>query len=103
MDRIGEIRARRIRNGDTVLCYGYSTSVLSIVSKALEQTKNLKAIVSEARPELEGRLMTKEFLKLGVPTIMIIASAVSPFTNSRSLLPLSPANLRVLLWPRIQS
>ena len=79
VDRIGEIGARRIRNGDTVLCYGYSTSVLSIVSKALEQAKNLKVIVSEARPELEGRLMAKEFLKLGVPTIMIIDSAVSHF------------------------
>jgi len=79
VDQIGEIGARRLRSGDTVLCYGYSTSVLSIVAKAQEQGRNLKVVVSEARPELEGRLMAKEFLKLNVPTTMIIDSAVSYF------------------------
>ena len=79
VDHIGEIGARRVRSGDTILCYGYSTSVLSIVEKALQQEKTLKVIVSEARPELEGRLMAKEFLHLGVPTTMIIDSAVSYF------------------------
>lgn len=79
VDQIGEIGARRLRGGDTVLCYGYSTSVLSIVRKAQEQGKNLKVIVSEARPELEGRLMAKEFLRFNVPTTMIIDSAVSYF------------------------
>ncbi len=79
IDQIGEIGARRLRSGDTILCYGHSTSVLSIVAKAQEQGKNLKVIVSEARPELEGRSMAKEFLKLNVPTTMIIDSAVSYF------------------------
>jgi len=79
VDQIGEIGSRRIRSGDTVLCYGYSTSVLSIVGKAQEQGKNVKVVVCEARPELEGRLMAKEFLKLNVPTTMIIDSAVSHF------------------------
>ncbi len=79
VDEIGEIGARRLRSGDTVLCYGHSTSVLSIVEKAQEQGKNLRVIVSEARPELEGRSMAKEFLKLNVPTTMIIDSAVSYF------------------------
>jgi len=79
VDQIGEIGARRLRSGDTVLCYGYSTSVLSIVAKAQEQGKNPKVVVSEARPELEGRLMAREFLKLNVPTTMIIDSAVSYF------------------------
>ena len=79
VDKIGEIGARRVRSGDTVLCYGHSTSVLSIVERAQEQGKNLKVIVSEARPELEGRSMAKEFLRLKVPTTMIIDSAVSFF------------------------
>ena len=79
VDKIGEIGARRLRSGDTVLCYGYSTSVLSIVQKAQELGKNLRVIVSEARPELEGRLMAQELLKLNVPTTMIIDSAVSYF------------------------
>jgi len=77
--QIGEIGARRIRDGDTILCYGYSTSVLSIVQRALEQGKDLKVVVCESRPEFEGRLMAKEFLKLKVPTTMIIDSAVSYF------------------------
>jgi ribose 1,5-bisphosphate isomerase len=79
VDQIGEIGSRRIRSGDTVLCYGYSTSVLSAVAKAQEQGKNVKVVVCEARPELEGRLMAKEFLRLNVPTTMIIDSAVSHF------------------------
>lgn len=79
VEQIGEIGARRIRSGDTVLCYGHSTSVLSIIAKAQEQGKNVKVIVSEARPELEGRSMAKEFLRLNVPTTMIIDSAVSYF------------------------
>lgn len=79
VDQIGEIGARRLRSGDTVLCYGYSTSVLSIVEKAQQQGKNPRVIVSEGRPELEGRSMAKAFLKLNVPTTMIIDSAVSYF------------------------
>ena len=79
VDQISEIGARRVRNGDTVLCYGFSTSVLSIVAKAQQQGKNLRVIVSESRPELEGRTMAKELLKLDVPTTMIIDSAVSYF------------------------
>jgi ribose 1,5-bisphosphate isomerase len=79
VDKIGEIGARRLRSGDTVLCYGHSTSVLSIVQKAQEQGKNPRVIVSEARPELEGRSMAKEFLNINVPTTMIIDSAVSYF------------------------
>jgi len=79
VEKIGEIGARRLRSGDTVLCYGHSTSVLSIVQKAQEQGKNPRVIVSEARPELEGRSMAKEFLKINVPTTMIIDSAVSYF------------------------
>lgn len=79
VEQIGEIGARRLRAGDTVLSYGYSTSVLSIVGKAQEQGKNLKVVVSECRPEFEGRLMAKEFLKLNVPTTMIIDSAASYF------------------------
>jgi ribose 1,5-bisphosphate isomerase len=79
VDKIGEIGARRLRSGDTVLCYGHSTSVLSIVQKAQEQGKNPKVIVSEARPELEGLSMAKELLEIKVPTTMIIDSAVSYF------------------------
>jgi ribose 1,5-bisphosphate isomerase len=79
VEKIGEIGARRLRSGDTVLCYGHSTSVLSIVQKAQEQGKNPRVIVSEARPELEGHSMAKEFLKINVPTTMIIDSAVSYF------------------------
>jgi len=79
VDQIGDIGARRLRSGDTVLCYGYSTSVLSIVEKSQREGKNLKVVVCEARPELEGRTMAKELLKLNVPTTMIIDSAVSHF------------------------
>jgi len=77
--KIGEIGARRLSSGDVVLTHGYSSSVLSIVKKARKDGKKIKAIATESRPELEGRLVARQLIRMGVPTTLIIDSAVSHF------------------------
>jgi len=77
--KIGEIGARRLSSGDVVLTHGYSSSVLSILGKARKDGKKIKAIVTESRPELEGRLVARQLVRTGVPTTLIIDSAVSHF------------------------
>lgn len=77
--KIGEIGARRLSSGDVVLTHGYSSSVLSIVRKGRKDGKKIKAIVTESRPEFEGRLVARQLIRMGVPTTLIIDSAVSHF------------------------
>jgi len=79
VEKIGEIGARRLSSGDVILTHGYSSSVLSIVRKARKYGKKIKAIVTESRPEFEGRLVARELDRIGVPTTLIIDSAVSHF------------------------
>jgi len=79
LKKIGEIGARRLSSGDVVLTHGYSSSVLSIVRKGRKDGKKIKAIVTESRPEFEGRLVARQLIRMGVPTTLIIDSAVSHF------------------------
>jgi len=77
--KISEIGARRLSSGDVVLTHGYSSSVLAIVRKAREDGKKIKAVVTESRPEFEGRIVARQLVGIGVPTTLIIDSAVSHF------------------------
>jgi len=79
VEKIGEIGARRLSSGDVVLTHGYSSSVLSIIRKARKDGKKITAIVTESRPEFEGRLVARQLVRIGVPTTLIIDSAVSHF------------------------
>jgi len=74
--RIGEIGAKRIQDGDVVLTHCNSQAALSVIITAFRQGKKVEAIVTESRPRLQGRLSARQLLAAGVPTTMIVDSAV---------------------------
>ncbi|MEM3420706.1 MAG: ribose 1,5-bisphosphate isomerase [Candidatus Hadarchaeum sp.] len=77
--KIGEIGANRISSGDVLLTHCNSECALSIIKTAFKQGKNIEVITTESRPVWQGRLSAKELLKEGIPTTMIIDSAVRHF------------------------
>jgi ribose 1,5-bisphosphate isomerase len=77
--QIAEIGARRLKSGDVIVTHSYSSSVLAILKKAHQQGKRLKVVVTETRPELEGRDVARELASEGIDTTLIIDSAVSHF------------------------
>jgi ribose 1,5-bisphosphate isomerase len=81
VEKIGEIGARRIDNGDTILTHCNSEAALSVIATAWDQGKNIRAFVTETRPRLQGRVTLKKFAKKGIPTVLIIDSAVRYFMN----------------------
>lgn len=79
IEKIGQVGARRLGKNDVILTHGYSTSVLEVLRRAREEGKNIKVIVTETRPEYQGRLMARELVKNGIPTTIIIDSAIHNF------------------------
>ncbi|RLF19091.1 MAG: ribose 1,5-bisphosphate isomerase [Thermoprotei archaeon] len=75
IDKIGEIGARYIEDGDVILTHGASTTVLSILAKAKEEGKSIQVLVTEARPEFQGRILAMALADLGISTTLIVDSA----------------------------
>ncbi|HIH43679.1 MAG TPA: ribose 1,5-bisphosphate isomerase [Candidatus Methanoperedenaceae archaeon] len=81
MKKIGEIGARRIRDGDTVLTHCNSAAALSVIATAHAQGKSIHVYATESRPRMQGHLTIKHLDKLGIPTSFIVDSAVHHFMN----------------------
>jgi len=76
---IGAIGANRISDGDVILTHCNSQAALSIIKAAFKQGKRIEVITTESRPVWQGRLSARDLLKAGIPTTMIIDSAVRHF------------------------
>ncbi len=76
VERIGLYGARRINDGDTVMTHCNSTAALSVIKTAWEQGKKINVIASEARPRYQGHITVRELAKAGIPTTLIVDSAV---------------------------
>jgi ribose 1,5-bisphosphate isomerase len=76
VDRIGEIGARRIRDGDVLLTHCNSKAATSVITNAWSQGKKLEALVTETRPRFQGRLTAKKLADAGIPVTMILDDAV---------------------------
>ncbi len=77
--RIGEIGANRISDGDVLLTHCNSQCALSIIKTAFKQGKDIEVFATESRPVWQGRLSARELLRAGIPTTLIIDSAVRHF------------------------
>lgn len=79
--KIGEIGAKRIKDNSTVLTHCNSSAALSIIKTAFRQGKNIEVFATESRPRMQGHLTVKELCKEGIPTTLIVDSAVRYFIN----------------------
>lgn len=77
--RIGEMGANRISDGDVILTHCNSQCALAVIKTAFKQGKDIEVFATESRPVWQGRLSVRELLKEGIPTTLIIDSAVRHF------------------------
>lgn len=77
--RIGEIGARRIREGDVLLTHCNSSAAISVMKTAWNQGTRFKVYVTETRPRFQGHLTAKELSSAGIPVTMILDDAVRYF------------------------
>ncbi|WP_439027378.1 ribose 1,5-bisphosphate isomerase [Haloarchaeobius sp. DT45] len=80
-DRLGEIGANRLRDGDTVMTHCHSTDALSCVKAALDQGKHIEAIVKETRPRNQGHITAAQLREWGVPVTLVVDSAARRYLN----------------------
>jgi ribose 1,5-bisphosphate isomerase len=77
--RIGEIGARRIREGDVLLTHCNSSAAISVMKTAWNQGRKFKVLVTETRPRFQGRLTAHELAEAGIPVTLILDDAVRYF------------------------
>ena len=79
LDKIAEITAARIRDGDTVMTHCNSSAALAGIIRAKEQGKDISVFATEVRPWNQGRLTIKTLNDHAIPTSFIVDSAVRTF------------------------
>ncbi|MBS3815649.1 MAG: ribose 1,5-bisphosphate isomerase [Hadesarchaea archaeon] len=78
-ERIGEIGARRISDGDTIMTHCHSTNALSVIKTAFDQGKDIEVIACEARPRQQGFITIQDLTDHDIPTSLIVDSAARYF------------------------
>jgi ribose 1,5-bisphosphate isomerase len=76
VDKIGLYGAKRIDDGDTVMTHCNSSAAIEVIKSAWGEGKDIKVIASEARPRYQGHITVRELTKEGIPTTLIVDSAV---------------------------
>jgi len=79
VERIGEIGARRISDGDIVLTHCNSDCALAVIKAAFKHGKRIQAFVTESRPSRQGLISVRDLRKADIPTTLIVDSAVRYF------------------------
>ena len=79
IERIGEIGARRIQDGDVLLTHCNSSAAISVIKTAWKIGKRFHVYATETRPRFQGRLTAGILLKEGIPVTMIIDDAARHF------------------------
>jgi ribose 1,5-bisphosphate isomerase len=76
LGKIGKIGSRRIRDGDVIMTHCNSHAALSIITTAFEDGKNISVYSTESRPRCQGLLTIQHLNDFGIPTTLIVDSAV---------------------------
>ena len=76
LELIGKIGARRIQDGDVIMTHCNSHAALSIITTAFEEGKDIKVLATESRPRRQGLLTIRHLNDFGIPTSLIVDSAV---------------------------
>jgi len=81
VERIGEIGAHHIADGDTILTHCNSEAALSCILTAARQGKDFQVYATEVRPGNQGLITIQTLSEAGIPTHYIVDSAVRHFMN----------------------
>jgi ribose 1,5-bisphosphate isomerase len=83
--KIGEIGAKRVHDGDTIMTHCNSSAAISIMAAAHADGKEINVIATESRPRMQGLLTIKQLDTLGIKTTLIVDSAVRYFMKEADL------------------
>lgn len=81
VERIGEIGARRIMDGDILMTHCNSSAAIKVTETAWRNGKKIKVYVTETRPRFQGRITAEKLGRMGIPVTLIIDSAARHFMN----------------------
>ena len=79
VDEIGELGARRFKNGDVVMTHCHSSAAAAVLAAAHRAGKVDRVYVKETRPRLQGLVAAKVLADAGLDVILIPDSAVRYF------------------------
>ncbi|WP_158055707.1 ribose 1,5-bisphosphate isomerase [Halorussus halophilus] len=80
-DNLGQIGANRLRDGDTVMTHCHSTDALSCVEAALDQGKEISAVVKETRPRKQGHITARQLREWDVPVTLVVDNAARRYLD----------------------
>jgi ribose 1,5-bisphosphate isomerase len=78
---LGRVGANRLRDGDTVMFHCHSTDALACIEAAVDQGKELSAIVKETRPRNQGHITAAALRGMDVPVTLVVDSAARRYLN----------------------
>jgi len=76
LKKIAEIGSNLIQSGDVILTHCNSDTVNMILEKAWRDGRGIEVICTETRPRYQGIITVKELSSSGIPTTLIVDSAV---------------------------
>lgn len=79
VEKLGQIGANLIREGDTVMMHSYSSGLMSVFLTAADTGKKFRVICTESRPLRESRLAVKFLQDHGVPVTYITDASIWEF------------------------
>ncbi len=85
VERIGEIGARHIRDGDTILTHCNSEAALAAIIRAHRNGISFEVFATEVRPRNQGLLTIRALSDAGVSTSYIVDSAARYFMKEIDL------------------
>jgi len=79
VQRIGEIGARRIVDGDVLLTHCNSAAAIEVMKTAWKEGRRFEVLATETRPRFQGHITARELSKAGIPVTLILDDAVRYF------------------------
>jgi ribose 1,5-bisphosphate isomerase len=79
VQKIGEIGARRIKDGDVLLTHCNSSAAIEVMKTAWMDGRRFEVLVTETRPRFQGHITARELSKVGIPVTLILDDAVRYF------------------------
>jgi ribose 1,5-bisphosphate isomerase len=79
VQKIGEIGARRIKDGDVLLTHCNSSAAIEVMKTAWMDGRRFEVLVTETRPRFQGHTTARELSKVGIPVTLILDDAVRYF------------------------
>ena len=80
-DDLGRVGANRLADGDTVMTHRHSTDALACIEAAVDQGKEISAVVKETRPRIQGHITAEQLREAGVPVTLIVDSAARRYLD----------------------